>query len=288
MSRAQGIPVVVARRNISGAAIEKIRLAAFAIRRAERLAAVVTANSTAVAREAVERGIAYERIRLVRNGHVELPPLPPPPTEPVVFGYVARFRSEKGHGRLLDALSLVRTPRPWRVDLAGDGAAQARLQAEVARRGLSDHVRFVGPVANVRDFWRERSGAILLSDHEGSPNALIEAAFAGRPLLGTSVGGIPEIVSPDGGLLVSPDHTKEIAESVSRLIENETLRLEMGAAAYRQAVERFSMTGFVEGHLAAINEALGVKRLRSRKRGEVLRASGGAPPRSSIHRSPPA
>ena len=255
LCRARGIPVAVARRNISGAEIERVRVAASAIRRAERLASVVTANSEAVAIEAVRRGISPEKIRLVRNGHVEVPPLPPPAAEPVVLGYVSRFRAEKGHLRLLDALSRVRARKRWRIDLAGDGATREYVQAEVARRGLNQHVKFVGPTSNVREFWRDRAVAVLLSDHEGSPNALIEAAFAGRPLLATSVGGIPEIVSPGGGFLVSPDDARTTAESITRLIDDETLRFERGAVAYGQAVERFSMGAFVRGHVAAIEEA---------------------------------
>jgi glycosyltransferase involved in cell wall biosynthesis len=285
LCRARGIPVAVARRNISGAEIERVRLAAFAIRRAERLASVVTANSEAVATAAVRRGVAPERIRLVRNGHEQVPPLPPPAAEPVVLGYVARFRAEKGHSRLLDALSRVRAHTPWRIDLAGDGATRERVQAEVTRRGLDERVRFVGPAANVREFWRDRAVAVLLSDHEGSPNALIEAAFAGRALLGTSVGGIPEIVSPSGGLLVSPDDPDGIAESITRLIDDETLRVELGSAAQRQAVERFSMSAFVQGHLAAIDEALESNRRWSKtSRGVVT--PGAAVPRRPQGSSP--
>jgi glycosyltransferase involved in cell wall biosynthesis len=289
ISRAQGIPVVVARRNISGAAIENLRLAAFAIRRAETMAAVVTANSAAVAQEAIRRGISREKVRLVRNGHMDVPPLPPPRAEPVVLGYVARFRSEKGHRRLLDALSHVRARTEWRVDLAGDGAARSGLQGEVVRRGLERHVQFVGPISNAREFWRDRAVAVLLSDHEGSPNALIEAAFAGRPLLGTSVGGIPEIVSPRGGLLVSPHDSDEIARSITRLVDDETLRLELGAAAYGQAVERFSMSAFVRGHVAAIEEALEHNRRWSNRRRDVVTAGPGAlrrPQGSSPRRLP--
>jgi glycosyltransferase involved in cell wall biosynthesis len=284
LARARGIPVAVARRNISGAEIERVRAAAFAIRRAERLASVVTANSEAVAKEAVRRGISPEKIRLVRNGHEEVPPLPPPAAEPVLLGYVARFRSEKGHRRLIDALSRVRARKSWRIDLAGDGAAREGVHAEVVRRGLERYVRFIGPVSNIREFWRERAAAVLLSDHEGSPNALIEAAFAGRPLLGTNVGGIPEIVSPSGGYLVAPYDSDGIAHLIARLIEEEPLRVELGAAAYRQAVERFGMAAFVDGHLAAIAEALAQSGLSSKTSRGVLRAAAGArirPRRSS-------
>jgi len=266
ISRAHGVPVVVARRNVSGAAIETWRIPRYLIRRSERLATVVTGNSKAVVDTAVARGIDPAKLRLVRNGHVILPPLPAPPADIVVLGYVARFRPEKGHRRLVEALAKVQAKTPWRVDLAGEGAAESGLQDEVRRLGLEERVRFLGPVLDVRAFWEDRSAALLLSDHEGSPNSLIEAAFAGRPLIGTDVGGIPEIVAPSGGLLVPPDDPAAIASAIDRLIDDRQLQARLGAAAHRQAKERFGMEAFVEGHLSAIAEARERARPRHRRR----------------------
>ena len=73
-ARVQGIPVIVARRNVSGARIERIPAASWAIRHSERLAQLVTGNSQAVIEAAVRRGIAAERLRLVPNGHPEMLP----------------------------------------------------------------------------------------------------------------------------------------------------------------------------------------------------------------------
>src|SRR3954471_8911447 len=75
-ARAYRIPVAVARRNVSGPYAQWPRPVVAAMARAERLAAVVTANSEAVARESVARGIAPERVRVVPNGHEVAPPLP--------------------------------------------------------------------------------------------------------------------------------------------------------------------------------------------------------------------
>jgi polysaccharide biosynthesis protein PelF len=101
---------------------------------------------------------------------------------------------------------------------------------------------------------------VLLSDHEGSPNALIEAALLGRPLVATAVGGVPEMVDETVGALVDPDDPVAIAGVLQRLIEDAELRDRLGAAARKRAVERYSMDAFVEGHLAAIAEALQLAR----------------------------
>jgi len=273
VARAHGVPVVVARRNVSGASVERFPPAALAIRRAERLAVVVTGNSEAVLAAARQRGIRSERLRLVRNGHPDVPPLPAPDGDRVSVGYLAQLRAEKGHLRLLDALELLRSPHTWGVDVAGEGPLRATIEAEVARRGLGNRVRLVGAVTDARGFWATRSIAALLSDHEGSPNALIEAAFAGRPLLGTDTAGISEVVAPAGGLLVDRDDPRGTAEALGRLVESDAMRRQLGEGAYAQAKARFSMDAFVRGHLDAIFEAAATRAER-RRRGDRERSRG--------------
>jgi glycosyltransferase involved in cell wall biosynthesis len=257
VARAQGLPVAVARRNISGPYAAWPRPVVAAIARAERLAAVVTANSNAVAEESIRRGVAPERVRLVPNGHPPLDALPmPAPDSGVRLGYVARFREEKGHLRLLDALDRVQARAPWCVDLAGDGPLRERVAAEVRRRGLDGRVRFEGRFEDPREFWAHRHVGVLLSDHEGSPNALIEAALAGRPIVGTAVGGIPDVVGTDGGFAVPVDDPAETARVLGRLIDDAALRERTGLAAHAYVSERFSMQRFADGHHAAIMETL--------------------------------
>ena len=250
------VPMIVARRNVHGPYAERAQVVVRAMHTAERRAVLATANSRAVADETVRRGVPRERVRIVLNGHpaLEHTPLPSGPT--VTMGYVARLREEKGHGRLVETLARLHTATPWRMDLAGDGPLRERLETEVAERGLRERVDFLGAVTDVAGFWREREVAVLLSDYEGSPNALIEAAMAGRPAVATDVGGVPDVVAPDGGLLVDPADPSAGAEALARLIDDRALRERLGEGARRQAVERFSVDTFVEGHCEAIDEAI--------------------------------
>jgi glycosyltransferase involved in cell wall biosynthesis len=260
VARAQGIPSIVARRNVCGSSMERFLPLRLAMRRAERLATIVTANSGAVVQAAIRRGISADQLRLVENGHPPAPPLPMPAGPEVAMGYVANFRSEKGHMRLIEALTRVRTATPWRIDLAGNGGLADEVITEVRRRGLERKVLMVGPIDDPRAFWREREAAALLSDYEGSPNALIEAAMAGRPLVGTDSGGTLDVVAPGTGFLVPLDDPDRTASALERLIGDRELRERMGAAAHRHVVERFSVERFVEGHIAAIEDARSVKR----------------------------
>jgi glycosyltransferase involved in cell wall biosynthesis len=250
------VPILVARRNVRGSRAERYLLARTAIRTAERSAALVTVNSAAGATEAEARGIKPDRIRLVRNGHEPARPLPMPDGPVVRVGCVAQFRPEKGHRRLLDALSLLSTATPWEVELAGEGPLMAELKRESTARGLADRVRFLGEVADVRAFWARQHIAILLSDTEGSPNALIEAALAGRPTVATATGGTPDVVGPGGGFLVGLDDHQGAARALSRLIDDASLRTRVGNEASRQALARFAIEDFVAGHVSAIREVV--------------------------------
>jgi glycosyltransferase involved in cell wall biosynthesis len=253
-ARALGIPVVIARRSVCGSEAERQALYRIAIRWAERRARIVTGNSKAVLEVAEDRGVRPERLRLARNGHPPVDPLPHPGEETVRLGYIANYRREKGHGRLLEALQLIEASTPWAVDMAGAGDRSA-VEAEIGSRGLSEKVSAGGPITDIEGFWADRDVAVLLSDDEGSPNALIEAAALGRPLVGTDAGGTPEIVCPEGGLLVSHD-PQEIAAALERLIDDEQLRRRLGEGAYTHARELHDLDSFVDGHLAAIEAAL--------------------------------
>lgn len=260
LARILQVPVMVARRNISGPYATRSRQVVRAMYLAERLAILTTANSNAVAAESVRRGIPPHRIRLIPNGHVAPRNEALPSNDVVTLGCLARMRAEKGHRRLIRALTALKTDIPWRLMLAGDGPLKAEIENEVTRSRLQDHVHFLGLVTDVTQFWRDCDAAVLFSDHEGSPNALIEAAALGRPLVATAVGGIPEFVDDASGLLVDPTDDAAATTALRRIIEDIDLRKRLGLAAQERIARRFSMEAFVEGHCAAIEEAIALSR----------------------------
>ena len=78
-----------------------------------------------------------------------------------------------------------------RAVLVGEGPERPRLEATAAELGLGERVRFAGAVTDVRPFLAEARVVALTSDHEGLPNALLEAMASGRPVVATRVGGVP-------------------------------------------------------------------------------------------------
>ncbi len=249
------VPVVVARRSICGSKAERFVIFRAAIRWSERHARLVTGNSEAVLANAEERGVRRERLRLTPNAHRPVAPLPPRQEGEVAFGYVANYRSEKGHMRLLDALELVDAERPWRFDLVGSGPLREQVAAEIEARGLTARVTAAGPVTDIPAFWAEHDVAVLLSDDEGSPNALIEAGMLGRPLVGTDAGGTREVIPPEAGLLV-PHDPAAIAAALSRLIDDPKLRRQLGEGARRHTAARHELERSVDAQIEVIEEAI--------------------------------
>ncbi len=255
-ARLLGIPLIIARRNVSGPYSERPAPVIAAIHAAERLALLATANSEAVVAETVRRGIPAERVRLVRNGQRLPEPGALPSAGVVTLGYLARMRPEKGHLRLLRALAALQTATPWRVMLGGDGPLQKEVESEALRLGLTDRLVFLGAISDANAFWAECDVAVLLSDHEGSPNALIEAALMGRPIVATRVGGVPELVDPEMGILVDPRDDGGIAHALKTIVEDRPLRGKLGEQARRRTAERHDLAAFVEGHCDAVSAAL--------------------------------
>lgn len=257
VARGLRTPVIVSRRNVCGSTYERHSAVRVAVRRIEAAATLATANSEAVRAEAIRRGIPGRRIRVVLNGHDALPCLDEPATPPVRLGYLAHLRPEKGHLRLLEALERLPAGLQWHADIAGTGPLEGVVRAEIARRGLQERVSLVGVVTDPRSFWASHHIAVLLSDHEGAPNTLIEAAMAGRPLVATDVAGNADIVAPGGGVLVPLDNSAGVAAALTGLALDPELRAALGAQAHQQATERFSMQQFVDGHIAALELAAG-------------------------------
>ena len=146
---------------------------------------------------------------------MDLPPLPMPGPTPVAFGYVANFRPEKGHHRLIDALELL-PAGGWRLDIAGDGVTRPEIQERVARAGMLERVTFRRDRRR-REFWRDRHVAMLLSGPRGCRTPCWRAAFAGRAMIATDTGGTPEVVG-DGGILVPLDDPRATVAAMQELI----------------------------------------------------------------------
>jgi glycosyltransferase involved in cell wall biosynthesis len=254
------VPMLVARRNTAWSRAARWRFLAPAVARAERAAVLTTANSSAVVDALTRRGVPRNRVHLVRNGHPLIEEAPMPPAPPVRIGCLARLAEGKGHEQLLQALALVRSRVPWTVACGGEGPLFEQLRRRARELGIAERVEWTGYVDRPGEFWANYHFATLLSESEGSPNVLIEAAFAGRPSVATMVGGVGDVVGLEGGLLVAPGDPAAAARAFERLIDDGQLRQRLGAGARRRAVTCFRLEHSLDDHCSAIERALALAR----------------------------
>lgn len=163
--------------------------------------------------------------------------------EDVLFTFTGRLVQIKRPDTMLKALAIARERgASVRVAVVGDGELRSGLEQLARQLGCSDYVDFLG---YRRDLVRIASGsdaALLTSDNEGTPVALIEAAAAGRPTVATRVGGVPDIVVGEAGLLAPSGDEDALAVNMVRLAEDPGLRRRMGLRAREHVRDRFSVS----------------------------------------------
>jgi glycosyltransferase involved in cell wall biosynthesis len=203
----------------------------------------------------VER-IAPERLVLLPNGIRELPPgdgkavrteLGIGRDDPVI-GTVCILRAEKAIDLLVRAAALVVEDFPrLRVLIVGEGEERARVEALVEQLGLEDRVLLPGTRTDVPDVLAALDVAVLSSDYEGIPLSILEFMDAGKPIVATRVGGIPEVIE-DGahGVLVPPRNEAALAAAIGGLLRDPDAAREMGLRARDRCRREFSLDRTVE------------------------------------------
>ena len=123
--------------------------------------------------------------------------------EAPIVGHVARLTAVKDQEVLLLAMKRVRQVRPdVQLVIVGDGELRARLERRAVELGIAASVRFLGYRSDVERLLQAFDLMVLSSYTEGLPIALLEGMAAGRPVVATSVGCIPELLADGRGMLV--------------------------------------------------------------------------------------
>ncbi len=196
---------------------------------------------------AAPRPVAREEIELVRQDLGI-------PADAAVVGSVARLREGKGIQIALAAMPEIEPAidRPLHYVIAGDGPYREELHRQADGRS---NVHFVGEKDDVA-LWHALPDLNLMpSFNESFGIAAAEAMAAGRPLIATSVGGLPEVVE-DGetGLLVAPRDSRGLARAAIRVLTDSKLATRLGAAGRERYLERFTFEAFANGMLPLYHE----------------------------------
>jgi len=204
-------------------------------------ATCVIANSKATAADLqLDAEVIYNG---VDEAFFETAPDAPRSHEGVVVGMAGRIDPWKGHEDLLAAAAQVPNAR---FVVAG-GALFGKGEAYLAslRRSATDNVEFLGPVADMPRFMASIDILVHPSrDPEPFGRAVAEAMAAGKPVVATDHGGLPEVVG-DAGFLVPPRDPGALATRVRELVEDAALRARLGEAARARASKRFTVARHV-------------------------------------------
>lgn len=248
LARRHGLPLLVKVRgsdiNLFTRSAARRRLTLQTLFGADRVVSV----SEALKRRMAELGVPAERIRVVPNG-VNVERFAPRDRaacraglglepEPYTFLFVGTLRPLKGVFTLLQAFRAIPEERRRRARLVmiGEGDLESELRDRIERFGMKDQVRLLPPVphAEIPAWFGAADCIVLPSTNEGYPNVLVEALAAARPVIGSRVGGIPEIVvEGKSGLLVPPGEPWPLSDAMVSMIAGFDFDASASAAAGR-------------------------------------------------------
>lgn len=214
-------------------------------------------------------GAPKEKIHLLPMG-VDIPAEIPvsrlaSPDRPFILICPANLLPVKGHRYLIEAMaSLKKIGAAARLIIAGSGPLEGELRALSAAQGVSDRIEFPGRVSHGRllsMYTRNEVDAAVLPSidlgngvREGIPVALIEAMAHGLPVISTDTGGIPELIEDGAGIMVPERDPAALAEAITRLSRDTTLRRTLAEKGRAVVQERFAMP-VVSARLTELFEA---------------------------------
>jgi glycosyltransferase involved in cell wall biosynthesis len=205
-----------------------------------RAASAVTAASAPIIDMLSELGVAAHRIPLGVDLTAWPPrdPVPRDPSRTARLVHVASLNPVKDQSTLLRALaSLMRSGVDFEMNVVGEDTLNGAMQSMATELRLSERVRFLGflPQRQLRPIVEAADLMILSSRHEAGPLAMLEAAVAGVPTVGTAVGHVREW-SPAAAACVPVGDWARLGERIGQLLEDEDLRLRIAREALRKAV----------------------------------------------------
>jgi glycosyltransferase involved in cell wall biosynthesis len=205
-----------------------------------RAASAVTASNAPDIERLSKLDLAAQRVPLGVDLTVWPPrdPVRRDPGRPAKLIHVATQNRVKDQPTLLRALaSLSRSGVDFEMDVVGEDILNGEIQRLSAQLGLSGRVRFRGFLTQrqLRPVIEETNLMVVSSRHETGPIVMLEAAVAGVPTVGTAVGHIREW-SPDAAVAVPVGDWARLAEAISKILEDEELRLRIARAAQQRAV----------------------------------------------------
>ena len=149
-----------------------------------------------------------------------------------------------------------RAGKSFKLLIIGDGVMRKDCQELIESLKLKEQVLLMGTCNNVREMLQSVDISLLFSKWEGLPISIIEAMFAGKPVIASNVGGIPElIIHGQSGYLIDGSNITQAAEYIIRLLNDDLLREKLGSEGKRIALEKFTLDEMVRKYRILYSEA---------------------------------
>ena len=204
-----------------------------------RFATKVIAVAKAEEKLLLEKGIRRGLVQTILNG------VPDPlklkfnnpellrklsPANLILIGAIARLETTKGIHFLIEAFARLTPQFPeLHLIIVGAGGKEPELKEQATKLGLGGRISFTGYQRNIHDYLHHFQIFIIPSLHEAHPLVLMEGMGHGKPIVATTVGGIPEVIKDgENGLLVSPANSEELATAMKRLLIEPELLIKIG------------------------------------------------------------
>ena len=244
-------------------------------RMAFRYCDAIVCNSQAAADRLKTEGVPGSKLRVIGNAiaidsFADAAPLIPREPGVLRIGMIARMNAlDKNHRGFLQTAAQLHQKFP-RAEffLAGDGPLRAQFEAEVATLGIAENVRFLGDRHDIPAVLASIDITIVPSDSESLSNVVLESMAASVPVIATRVGGNPELLGNDRGLLVPPKDVDALVSAATHLIESRELRSRFAIASREFVCAKFSAESITRQY-----ETLYDGLLREKKRSSVVSQS---------------
>ena len=171
-----------------------------------------------------------------------------------VFVMVAEFNKGKNHICALKALRLLKGKDVVMI-FAGEGKLRRRYESIAERMELMDEARFIGFEKNMPLLLSASDCMVLPSMREGLPVSVMEAMAMGKPVIGSDIRGIRDLLKDGAGLLVPPNDHEALAEAMARIIEEPEKAAEMGKTGRRRILKEYDISIIKERYLAVYGKA---------------------------------
>lgn len=224
---------------------------------ARRVSRIVAPSRTMAKFLVRELRIPAKRLRVVPNG-VAIPGSARQLNGIRTFATVGKFAPCKAMPLLVEAFAgLAANRTELRLRMVGDGFERRRCE-ELARQAVdgAGNVEFTGYRTDVEAQLKQADVFVLPSLNENLPLALLQAMAMGLACISTGVGGIPEALDGDCGILVAPGDVGSLRAAMERMIDQPGLAARLGTAARRRAAERFSLSRCADDHVRLWSEIL--------------------------------